>query len=151
MRLLSRAVLKSIEGPYDDTDDVVDASAHFISESGVPLYVANAPHTHGSVTVDDIIANVLPGIDRALKSARFTKITGHDLTGQPQTATVRVCEAGPFLAMKLRAFARRQAPKDAFDILYTLLHYDRGTNVANGLVARREDDAVWPQWRACFN
>lgn len=43
---------------------------------------------------------------------------------------LRVCEAGPFLAMKLRAFAWRQAPKDAFDILYTLRHYDRGTNHA---------------------
>jgi hypothetical protein len=32
--------------------------------------------------------------------------------------------------MKLRAFASRQAPKDAFDLLYTLLHYDGGTDAA---------------------
>jgi hypothetical protein len=86
------------------------------------------PNTHGSVIVDDIVANVLPGIDRALKIARFTKITGTNLVGHSQSATVRVCEAGPFLAMKLRAFAWRQAPKDAFDILYTLRHYDGGLN-----------------------
>lgn len=88
------------------------------------------PSTHGSVVVDDIIANVLPGIDRALKIARTTKIVGMDLAGRLQCATVRVCDAGPFLAMKLRAFAWRQAPKDAFDILYTLRHYDGGTNAA---------------------
>ena len=58
-------------------------------------------------------------------------MTGEDLYGVVQeNLPIRVCEAGPFLAMKLRAFARRQAPKDAFDILYTLLHYDRGTKAA---------------------
>lgn len=57
-------------------------------------------------------------------------VHGVDLHGARQNLTSRVCDAGPFLALKLRAFARRQAPKDAFDILYTLLHYDRGTNAA---------------------
>jgi hypothetical protein len=76
-------------------------------------------------------ANILPGINRALASARQINVTGVDLSGATQeNLPVRICEAGPFLAMKLRAFARRQAPKDAFDILYTLLHYDRGTNAA---------------------
>jgi hypothetical protein len=88
------------------------------------------PNTHGSVVVDDIIANILPGIDRALKISRPTNISGTDLAGHQKAATVRVCEAGPFLAMKLRAFAWRQASKDAFDILYTLRHYDRGTTAA---------------------
>jgi hypothetical protein len=32
--------------------------------------------------------------------------------------------------MKLRGFFDRKEGKDAFDILYTLLHYDRGTNAA---------------------
>jgi hypothetical protein len=81
--------------------------------------------------VDDAPANILPGINRALASARQIKVTGVDFYGAIQeNLPIRVCEAGPFLAMKLRAFARRQAPKDAFDILYTLLHYDRGTNAA---------------------
>jgi len=103
-----------------------------VGQFSVPVdFLTDAPPgTHGSVIVDDIIANVLPGIDRALKIARATKISGIDLAGQPQTATVRVCEAGPFLALKLRAFIWRKAPKDAFDILYTLRHYYRGTNAA---------------------
>jgi len=46
----------------------------------------------------------------------------------PQHA--RICGAGPFLALKLRAFYSRQQPKDAFDIPYPLLHYDGGTHAA---------------------
>jgi len=69
-----------------------------------------------------VAANILPGINRALASARSLTVRGLDLEGARQELTIRGCEVGPFLAMKLRAFARRQAPKDAFDILYTLLH-----------------------------
>jgi hypothetical protein len=32
--------------------------------------------------------------------------------------------------LKLRAFANRQQPKDAFDILYTCLHYSAGASAA---------------------
>jgi hypothetical protein len=104
-----------------------------IGEFTIPVdfLTEHPPATQGSVMVDDVPANILPGINRALTSARQVKVTGVDLYGATQTdLPVRVCEAGPFLAMKLRAFARRQAPKDAFDILYTLLHYDRGTDAA---------------------
>src|SRR5580704_11901925 len=57
-------------------------------------------------------------------------ISGNDLAGVKQDQRVRVCEVGPFLVMKLRALGSRQEGKDAFDILYTLLHYDRGTAAA---------------------
>jgi hypothetical protein len=96
----------------------------------VDFLTERPPATQGSAVVDDVPANILPGINRALATARRIEVDGVDLQGAQQQLTVRVCEAGPFLAMKLRAFARRQAPKDAFDILYTLLHYDRGTNAA---------------------
>ena len=96
----------------------------------VDFLTESSPATHGNVTVDGVPANILPGINRALASARSLAVKGVDLQGAQQELTIRVCEAGPFLAMKLRAFARRQAPKDAFDILYTLLHYDRGTEAA---------------------
>lgn len=104
-----------------------------IGEFTVPVdfLTERPPATQGTALVDDAPANILPGINRALASAREIKVTGMDLCGAVQeNLPIRVCEAGPFLAMKLRAFARRQAPKDAFDILYTLLHYDRGTNAA---------------------
>jgi hypothetical protein len=113
-------------------------------ESGGPRYVKtigdvtvpvdflaeNSPSTQGTIVVDDIVANILPGIDRALATARKVEITGLDLYGITQTLNVRVCEVGPFLAMKLRAFANRQQPKDAFDIHYTLRYYDKGTEAA---------------------
>jgi hypothetical protein len=96
----------------------------------VDFLTEHPPATQGTAVVDDVPANILPGINRALATARKVTVKGVDLQGAHQELTVRVCEAGPFLAMKLRAFARRQAPKDAFDILYTLLHYDRGTKAA---------------------
>jgi hypothetical protein len=96
----------------------------------VDFLTEQPPATKGTALVDDVPANILPGINRALASARNVVVKGVDLQGAHQELTVRVCEVGPFLAMKLRAFAWRQAPKDAFDILYTLLHYDRSTNAA---------------------
>ncbi|MSU73490.1 MAG: hypothetical protein EXS43_14320 [Opitutus sp.] len=41
-----------------------------------------------------------------------------------------MCEVGPFLVLKLNAFAHRQQPKDAFDVYKTVLHYDGGTAAA---------------------
>jgi predicted nucleotidyltransferase len=92
--------------------------------------VERPPGTKGTVVVDDIPANILPGIDRALATARTQVVSGNDLFGAKQSLSIRICEVGPFLVMKLRAFASRQAPKDAFDLLYTLLHYDGGTDAA---------------------
>jgi predicted nucleotidyltransferase len=92
--------------------------------------VERPPGTKGVVVVDDVPANIVPGIDRALTTARTLVVNCTDLFGAEQSLPIRVCEVGPFLVMKLRAFASRQAPKDAFDLLYTLLHYDGGTDAA---------------------
>ncbi len=96
----------------------------------VDFLVEHPPRTHGSAQVEDITASIMPGVDRALATARTMEVTGVDLHGATQKLTARVCEAGPFLALKLRAFCDRQQPKDAFDILYTLCHYDGGTAAA---------------------
>jgi hypothetical protein len=96
----------------------------------VDFLTENPPATKGTTIVDDVPANILPGINRALASARTITVKGTDVYGAQQELIVRVCDAGPFLAMKLRAFASRQAPKDAFDLLYTLRYYDRGTAAA---------------------
>jgi len=111
------------------------------------------PATKGTAMVADVPANILPGINRALASARNVLVKGVDLQGAQQELTVRVCEAGPFLALKLRAFAWRQAPKDAFDILYTLLHYDRGTNAAVAAFGEevRASNHACPDATACLS
>ena len=80
--------------------------------------------------VDDVAANVMPGVVRALETARLIKIAGTDLHGAHQKVTARVCDAGAFIVLKLRAFLHRQQGKDVFDLLYTMLHYDGGTQAA---------------------
>lgn len=96
----------------------------------VDFLVEHPPHTRGSVQVEDITASIMPGVDRALTTARSIEVSGVDLHGANQKLTARICEVGPFLALKLRAFCDRQQPKDAFDILYTLRHYDGGSDAA---------------------
>lgn len=94
----------------------------------VDFLVEKPPFTSGSAQVEDITAAVMPGVERALATARSVTVEGLDLHGAEQKLTARVCEVGPFLALKLRAFRDRQQPKDAFDVLYTVLHYDGGTD-----------------------
>ncbi|TSA37359.1 MAG: hypothetical protein D4R65_00970 [Verrucomicrobiaceae bacterium] len=103
-----------------------------INDFTVPLdfLVERAPATTGTAQVADITAGIMPGVERALATARRMTISGVDLHGAEQKLSARICEVGPFLALKLRAFYSRQQPKDAFDILYTILHYDGGTDAA---------------------
>ncbi len=101
----------------------------------VDFLVEKPPLTGGTAQVEDITAGIMPGVDRALATAREVAIVGVDLHGAEQRLTARVCEVGPFLALKLRAFCDRQQPKDAFDILYTILHYDGGIDAAIGAFA----------------
>ena len=96
----------------------------------VDFLVEHPPHISGSALMGDITASIMPGVNRALATARTIEVTGVDLHGADQRLIARVCDVGPFLALKLRAFCDRQQPKDAFDILYTLLHYDGGTGAA---------------------
>jgi len=96
----------------------------------VDFLVDQPPRTTGTANVEEITANIMPGVNRALATARIVEVRGVDLHGAEQRFHARVCEVGPFLALKLRAFCHRQQPKDAFDILYTLQHYDGGTDAA---------------------
>jgi hypothetical protein len=102
--------------------------------SGFILYidflVEDGAQPRGTRMVDDVQASVMPGVVRALETARVMTIEGKDLFGAHQKVQARVCEVGPFLVLKLRALLHRQQGKDAFDLLYTLLHYDGGTAAA---------------------
>ncbi len=109
--------------------------ARYMKEiSGFTMYidflVEDGTATQGARMVDDVKANVMPGVKRALETARSISLKGTDLYGANQSLTARVCEVGPYLALKLRAFKYRQQPKDAFDILYTVKHYDQGPEAA---------------------
>jgi len=96
----------------------------------VDFLVEDGDTPSGTRMVDDVPANVLPGVERALATAREVQVEGTDLFGARQKLRLRVCEIGPFLVLKLRALLRRQQGKDAFDLLYALLQYDLGTDAA---------------------
>jgi hypothetical protein len=96
----------------------------------IDFLVEDGTTPKGTRMVDDVPASVMPGVVRALDTARRVTIEGQDLLGGQQKVIARVCEVGPFLVLKLRAFLNRQQGKDAFDLLYTLLHYDGGTQAA---------------------
>lgn len=96
----------------------------------VDFLVESAEGDRGTVAVDDIAATVMPGVNRALETARYVDIKGKDLQGAEQRVTARVCEVGPYIALKLRAFLDRQQGKDVFDLLYTVSNYDYGQNAA---------------------
>jgi hypothetical protein len=96
----------------------------------IDFLVEDGTTPKGTRMVDDVPASVMPGVVRALDTARRVTIEGQDLLGSQQKVIARVCEVGPFLVLKLRAFLHRQQGKDVFDLLYTLLHYDGGTEAA---------------------
>ncbi len=96
----------------------------------VDFLVEDGDQPRGTRLVDDVPASVMPGVVRALQTARRMPVAGTDLYGAEQRVTARVCDVGPFLVLKLRAFLHRQQGKDAFDLLYTLLNYDGGTEAA---------------------
>jgi hypothetical protein len=102
----------------------------------VDFLVEDGDNPRGTRMVDDIPASVMHGVARALETARRIPIEGTDLFGARQKITARVCDAGAFLVLKLRAFLFRQQGKDVFDMLYTMLHYDGGTQAAVESFAR---------------
>lgn len=115
----------------------------------VDFLVEDGDQPRGTRLVDDVPASVMPGVVRALKTARRVPVMGLDLYGAEQRVTARVCEVGPFLTLKLRAFLHRLQGKDAFDLLYTLLHYDGGTDAAIAAFAAEvaEENPAMPDAR----
>jgi len=95
-----------------------------------------------SAIVDDLPVSSFPGINRALAVHRTVAVSGTDVFGGKQNCKVKVCEAGPFLVLKLNAFAHRQQPKDAFDVYHAVLHYDGGVEAAaQGFRAEAESNS----------
>jgi len=94
--------------------------------------------TTGSIDVDGVPAGIFPGINRALATHRKVVIEGKDLYGAQQKLEIPVCSIGPLLVLKLNAFAGRQQPKDAYDILLAISQYLDGSGAAiQGFKAER--------------
>ena len=58
----------------------------------------------GSRVVDEVIANVVPGINRALACYQTVDVEGTDVYGAEQRCKVKVADVGPLLVLKLNAF-----------------------------------------------
>jgi len=106
----------------------------------------NAP---GSRVVDEVIASVVPGINRALACCRTVTVQGRDVYGANQKCDVRVVDIGPLLVLKLNAFggpSGRRLPKDAYDILLAVTAFIDGPTAAiEGF--RAEEAAGNPAYR----
>lgn len=91
------------------------------------------PATTGSRWVDDVVASVIPGINRALACRRMVTVEGRDLYGAAQRCHIPVAEIGPMLVLKLNAFGGptgRRLPKDAYDVLLAVTGYLDGAEAA---------------------
>lgn len=91
------------------------------------------PSLTGARIVDDVIANVIPGVNRALACRRIVAVKGRDLYGAEQECKVAVADIGPLLVLKLNAFGGptgRRLPKDAYDVLLAVTGFVDGPAAA---------------------
>lgn len=83
--------------------------------------------------VDDVVASVIPGVNRALSCRRKVNVRGFDLYGAEQVCEVAVADIGPLLVLKLNAFGGptgRRLPKDAYDVLLAVTGFVDGPAAA---------------------
>jgi hypothetical protein len=112
-----------------------DENHRFVKNVGnIPVYVdfltEHPSKLTGTAHVDGVEAGVFPGIARALATKQPLPIKGRDVFGVIQDATVFVSGIGPLLVLKLNAFASRQQPKDAYDVVLATTHYRDGAATA---------------------
>jgi len=99
----------------------------------VDFLTEDPPATTGSRTVDDVVASVIPGLNRALACRRMIPVAGRDLFGGQQSCPIPVTDIGPLLVLKLNAFGGptgRRLPKDAYDILLAVTGFLDGPEAA---------------------
>lgn len=84
-----------------------------------------------SVVVDDIAGvSAVFGVNRALEFFRTVQVRGIDLQGAEVSEQIKVCEVGPYLCLKLQAYAGRGQAKDVFDVVRVVRDYDQGRESA---------------------
>ena len=92
-------------------------------------FLAERKNDEGIVTLDNMYVTTQLGVQRALEEYREVSITNTNA----RIGTIKVCEIGPFLCLKLRAHGSDSAErygKDAFDLIHAAYHYDQGIEVA---------------------
>jgi hypothetical protein len=101
------------------------------------LYLDFLTESHGaaagSCIVDDVVASVFLGLNRALACRRSVEVRGRDLYGAERACTIKVADIGPMLVLKLNAFGGptgRRLPKDAYDVLLAVTGFLDGPRAA---------------------
>lgn len=104
---------------------------------GMNLYLdfltEDPPSVTGTRIVDDVVASVIPGVNRALSCRRMVNVKGRDLYGAEQECKIAVAEIGPLLVLKINAFGGptgRRLPKDAYDMLLAVTGFVDGPAAA---------------------
>jgi hypothetical protein len=106
----------------------------------------------GGRIVDDVVASVAPGVNRALACRRIVSVKGRDLYGVEQSCQVAVADIGPLLVLKLNAFGGpvgRRLPKDAYDVLLAVTGFLEGSEAAVSAF-RAEGDAGNPAYASAL-
>ena len=91
----------------------------------IPIdFLTEHVHPTSSIEIAGIRASNLLGVKRAIESSRKIMFEVPDEEEEAIQVPLRVCEAGAFLMLKLRAFLHRRQPKDAYDLYYVMRYYD---------------------------
>jgi hypothetical protein len=91
----------------------------------------------GTTQVDGVPVEAFPGIQRALATRVAKLVKGHDAFGVLKEIQVPMSGIGPLLVLKINAFASREQPKDAYDVLLGVSNYIEGFEAA--IAAFREE------------
>jgi len=91
-----------------------------------------------SVMVDDMPVAAVFGVARALEACRLVRVKGKDLYGADVIEEIKVCEAGPYVCLKLSAYHARAQSKDVFDVVRCVRDYDGGPAEAARLFRAEE-------------
>lgn len=104
---------------------------------GLNLYLdfltEDPPSLTGTRMVDDVVASVIPDVNRALSCRRAVIVKGLDLYGAEQECKVTVADIGLMMVLKLNAFGGptgRRLPKDAYDVLLAVTGFVDGPAAA---------------------
>jgi hypothetical protein len=120
--LAGQGFKRNEKGRYVRQFETMDVFIDFLTEHSMA--------TEGTAMVDGVPAGIFPGVARALATRRKIIVEGKDLFGVVQKAVVPVAGIGALLVLKLNAFAGRQQPKDAYDVLLGVSRYVDGPDKA---------------------
>ena len=127
----------TIKSDLEGLDFVYEGNRFVRKFGNLNLYLdfltEDSPSVAGGRVVDDVMASIVPGVNRALACRRMVEVAGRDLYGVEQHCQIGVADIGPLLVLKLNSFGGpigRRLPKDAYDILLAVTGFIDGTEAA---------------------